>query len=151
MIWLDRRGAPRGSLGLERLYPRRALAIGLLQCVAMWPGTSRSMMTIAGGHMLGLRARDAAEFSFLLGLPTLGSACAYKLVQNLTGPPEDHLFAVLGSGPVLLGFAVAAVSAALAVRWLVSFLGRHGLAPFGWYRIALALLLYALGWTTEPS
>jgi undecaprenyl-diphosphatase len=147
MIWLGRRGAPPGGVDLGHLHPRRAFAIGLLQCVAMWPGTSRSMMTIAGGTMLGLSARDAAEFSFLLGLPTLGSACAYKLAQNLTGPPEQHLFAALGAGPVLLGFAVAAASAALAVRWLVSFLGRHGLAPFGWYRIALAALLYGLGWT----
>jgi len=144
MIWLGRPGAPRGELGIEDLFPRRALAIGLLQCVSMWPGTSRSMMTIAGANMLGLRTRDAAEFSFLLGLPTLGSACAYKLVQNLAGPPADNLFAALGAGPVLLGFATAAFSAALAVRWLVSFLSRHGLAPFGWYRIGLTLLL--LGW-----
>lgn len=144
MIWLGRRNARRGDLGIEDLHPRRALAIGLLQCVSMWPGTSRSMMTIAGASMLGMRPRDAAEFSFLLGLPTLGSVCAYKLAQNLAGNPGDGLFAVLGAGPVLLGFATAALSAALAVRWLVSFLGRHGLGPFGWYRIALALLL--LGW-----
>jgi undecaprenyl-diphosphatase len=146
MIWLGRPGARRADQGIDDLDLRRALAIGLLQCVAMWPGTSRSMMTIAGATMLGMRPRDAAEFSFLLGLPTLGSACAYKLVQNLAGPPGDQLFAVLGTGPVLLGFGVAAVSAALAVRWLVSFLGRHGLAPFGWYRIALALLLFFGGW-----
>jgi undecaprenyl-diphosphatase len=151
MIWLGRRSAPSGELGIEDLFPRRALAIGLLQCVSMWPGTSRSMMTIAGGTMLGMRRRDAAEFSFLLGLPTLGSACAYKLVQNLAGEPGDQLFAALGAGPVLLGFGVAAVSAALAVRWLVSFLSRHGLAPFGWYRILLALLLLFMGWTTETG
>ncbi len=149
MIWLGRPGARQGDLGIDDLQLRRALAIGLLQCVAMWPGTSRSMMTIAGASMLGMRARDAAEFSFLLGLPTLGSACAYKLVQNLAGPPDQQLFAVLGAGPVLLGFGVAALSAALAVGWLVSFLGRHGLAPFGWYRIALALVLFFTGWTAE--
>lgn len=142
MIWLGRRG-PAGERTIESLDARTALLIGLFQCVAMWPGTSRSMMTIAGGVLLGLRPRDAAEFSFLLGVPTLGAACAYKLARNLLGD-GPNLFEQLGAAAVLLGFAVAAVSAAFAVRWLVGFLGRHGLAPFGWYRIALALVLGAL-------
>jgi undecaprenyl-diphosphatase len=147
MIALDRSRDPAKGTGLESLTARTALAIGLFQCVAMWPGTSRSMMTIAGGVLMGLRARDAAEFSFLLGVPTLGAACAYKLLQNLvessrSGAP--NLFEVLGVGATAIGFAVAAISAALAVRWLVGFLERHGLAPFGWYRIALAVVLGAL-------
>jgi undecaprenyl-diphosphatase len=149
MLWLGLRRDSAEGRGLEQLDVRAALAIGLLQCVAMWPGTSRSMMTIAGGVLLGLRARDAAEFSFLLGVPTLGAACAYKLAQNLMAAARGDapsLFEQLGAGAVGLGFAVAAVSAALAVRWLVTFLGRHGLAPFGWYRLALAGLLGALAW-----
>jgi undecaprenyl-diphosphatase len=150
MIWLDRRRDPHAGGGLESLSARAALAIGLFQCVAMWPGTSRSMMTIAGGVLLGLRAPAAAEFSFLLGVPTLGAACAYKLAKNLLAAYQGEgqtLFEALGAGPVLLGFAVAAVSAALAVRWLVGFLSRHGLAPFGWYRVGLALVLGALAAT----
>ncbi len=149
MIWLDRGRTPVQGAALESLTPRSAIAIGLFQCAAMWPGTSRSMMAIAGGVLLGLRARDAAEFSFLLGVPTLGAACAYKLVGNLlessrSGAP--NLFETLGVGATAIGFAVAALAAALAVRWLVGFLERHGLAPFGWYRIALCVVLGALLW-----
>jgi undecaprenyl-diphosphatase len=147
MIWLDRGRAPERGDSLESLGVRAALAIGLSQCAAMWPGTSRSMMTIAGGVLLGLRARDAAEFSFLLGVPTLGAACVYKLLQNLLDAAQHgtpNLFETLGVGATALGFAVAALSAAVAVRWLVGFLERHGLAPFGWYRIALSVVLGGL-------
>jgi undecaprenyl-diphosphatase len=147
MIWLDRRRDPHAGGGLESLTAGAALGIGLFQCVAMWPGTSRSMMTIAGGVLLGLRAPAAAEFSFLLGVPTLGAACAFKLAKNLLAAWQgegETLFEALGAGPVALGFAVAALSAVVAVRWLVAFLQRHGLAPFGWYRVALALVLGAL-------
>ena len=110
------------------------------------------MMTIAGGTWVGLRPREAAEFSFLLGVPTLGGACLYRLAKNLisasrNGTPD--LIETLGAGSVIVGIAVATLSAALAVRWLVAFLNRHGLAAFGWYRIGLcavmALALWA-GW-----
>jgi len=154
MIWLDRRRDPHAGGGLESLTLAAALGIGLFQCVAMWPGTSRSMMTIAGGVLLGLRASAAAEFSFLLGVPTLGAACAFKLAKNLLAASRGEgqtLFEALGVAPVAIGFAVAAVSAALAVRWLVGFLERRGLAPFGWYRIALSVLLGLLAWTGTVS
>jgi undecaprenyl-diphosphatase len=150
MIWLDRRRTPEAGASLDALGWRQALGIGLFQCAAMWPGTSRSMMTIAGGVLLGLRARDAAEFSFLLGVPTLGGACLYKLAKNLLAAQEAgtaNLFEQLGPASVALGIAVAALSAAAAVRWLIAFLQRHGLAPFGWYRIALALALGAALWS----
>ncbi|MCH2036153.1 MAG: undecaprenyl-diphosphate phosphatase [Puniceicoccaceae bacterium] len=124
------------SPDLHELSIAHSLFIGLLQCVAMWPGTSRSMMTIVGGYIVGLSPVRAAEFSFLLGLITLTAASAYKMVQ--VGPLIAKAVPI---GPVLLGIFVATISAAIAVRWLVSFLTKHGLSLFAWYRIGLALIV----------
>ena len=136
-------GIEQVGKNITELRALDALIIGLMQCVAMWPGTSRSMMTITGGVVVGLKPKEAAEFSFLLGLPTLGGACVYKLYKDMTGE-GDNMFQVLGVTPILIGIAVATVSAALAVRWLVGFLNTHGLTPFGWYRIVLASVLGGL-------
>ncbi|MEI7656942.1 MAG: undecaprenyl-diphosphate phosphatase [Phycisphaerae bacterium] len=133
--------------GIFDLVPAQALFIGFLQCIAMWPGVSRSMMTITGGIWCGMRPRQAAEFSFLLGLPTLLAATVYKLAKNIARAHHDgtpHMFEQLGYLPCLVGIVVAAVSAAVAVRWLVSFLNRHGLTPFGWYRLALCFVVAGL-------
>ena len=139
--WRARRSAGSEGPGanLHELTVRQSLLIGLLQCVALWPGTSRSMMAIVGGYMAGLSPRRAAEFSFLLGLPTLGGAAFYKGFKY--GP---EIISDLGWGPMSLGFVVAAVSAAISVKWLVGYLGRHGLALFAWYRIALAVMMVLL-------
>ena len=152
MIILDRthvrpsKPPRRPRIDITDLSVGQALIIGLLQTLAMIPGTSRSMMTITGGVLVGLKPKDAAEFSFLLGLPTLGGACVYKLIRNLTDSADagvPNMFEALGWGPILVGIAVATVSAALAVRWLVGFLNSNGLAVFGVYRILLALVLGA--------
>jgi len=132
---------------VDQLTPRDAALIGLLQCVSMWPGTSRSMMTITGGYIVGLRAGAAAEFSFLLGVPTLLAAAGLDLFKDLwhahkTG--EATLFAKLGAGPTILGLVIAAVSAAVAVKWLVGFLNRRGLMPFAVYRVVFGVLLLVL-------
>ena len=132
-----RKCSENGPDDVTQLTIKAAFIIGLLQCLAMIPGTSRSMVTIVGGMLIGLRPKQAAEFSFLLGLPTLGGACAWKLWKNLSreGP---NMFEVLGTSNVLLAFVVATLSSALAITWLVRYLNRHGLALFGWYRIVLA-------------
>ena len=145
MIWLGRR-TDAGSREVTAMSWRTALGVGLFQTLALWPGASRSMVTIGGGVLLGLSTVTAAEFSFLLGLPTLGAACLHDLVINLRhasgGAPS--MFQQLGVQPIVLGLIVATISAALAVRWLVSFLTRHGLAPFGWYRLALSAVFALL-------
>jgi undecaprenyl-diphosphatase len=131
-------------LDLTSLNWKQALFIGFMQTVAMWPGTSRSMMTIAGGVLVGLKPKQAAEFSFLLGLPTLGGATLYSLAKNLNEASDagtPNMFDTLGWMPILVGIIVATISAALAIRWLVGFLNKHGLALFGYYRLVLAALL----------
>ncbi len=147
MIALDRtlvaprRKAEQG-MNIDELRPLQALIIGLLQCVAMVPGTSRSMMTITGGVIVGLKPRDAAEFSFLLGLPTLGGACVYTLFKDFRSNDGSlSMVEQFGWLNIGAGILVSMVAAAIAVKWLVGFLNKHGLEVFGWYRIVLAAVL----------
>ncbi|MFN3993762.1 MAG: undecaprenyl-diphosphate phosphatase [Tabrizicola flagellatus] len=120
----------------------KSLAIGFCQCLAMVPGVSRSGATIVGALALGVEKRAAAEFSFLLSLPTMGAAVAYDLFKN-----RD----VLDFGAVweiAVGFAVAFVTAVIVVRWVLDYIGRHGYALFGWWRILIgsaALVALLLG------
>ena len=139
-----------GGKDIHHITWQMALIIGFGQCIAMWPGTSRSMMTIVAALMLGVRARHAAEFSFLLGLVTLGAATSYEAWNQ--GPAM--LKELGGPGPILIGLSAATVSAAFAVKWFVGFITRYGVAPFGWYRLAIAMILaIALlnGWLKVPS
>ena len=124
------------GLDLHDLTPWNSLFIGLLQCVAMWPGTSRSLVTIVGGYLVRLSPAKAAEFSFLLGLVTLSAASIYKGYK--LGPAIINSF---GWETPVLGCVVGAISAAIAVKWMVAYLGKHGLAIFGVYRIVFSLLL----------
>lgn len=141
MLWAERWRRMNSGIGFSKgdpsnLTPRKALGIGVAQCLALWPGTSRSMVTIVGGYLAGLSAAKAAEFSFLVGLPTLAGAAVYKGFRS--GPAMIEVF---GWADVLLGAGVAAISALIAVKFLVHFISRHGLAVFAYYRLALALAL----------
>ncbi|MSU64930.1 MAG: undecaprenyl-diphosphate phosphatase [Opitutus sp.] len=124
------------KIGVSELTPSAAAGIGALQCLALWPGMSRSMTTIVGGYFAGLEPKRAAEFSFLLGFVTLSAASIYKGYKS-----GAAMIQVFGVPHVLLGGVVAAVTAAICVRFLVHWLTRHGLTVFAWYRIALAIVL----------
>ena len=120
------------------LTVKQSLGIGLMQCLALWPGMSRSMVTMVGGYFSGLSPTRSAEFSFLVGLPILTGAALLKGYK--AGPA---MISVLGLPSVLLGSLVAALSAALAVKFLVAYLSRNGLGVFAVYRLALAAVLAA--------
>jgi undecaprenyl-diphosphatase len=124
---------------LHQLTPTNALTIGVAQCLALWPGTSRSMATICGGYLAGLSPARATEFSFLLGLITLASASLYK-----TASSGANMAAAFHIGPLLLGLIVATITSFFAVKWMVRWINRHGLALFAWYRIALSIVLFVL-------
>ena len=126
---------------LARLTLKGALIIGMMQVLAMMPGTSRSLVTLLGGMLVGLPPVAAAEFAFLLGLPTLGAASLYESLSVIKGGSESiHQFiaALGGPLPIIVGLVTATISAAISIKWLVKWLGNHTLALFGWWRIVVA-------------
>jgi undecaprenyl-diphosphatase len=134
-----RKKGSEGGLALEGLTWQTALIIGLAQCAALWPGVSRSLATIAGGMLLGLSVSATVEFSFLLGLATLGAATIYEGIKR--GP---EIIALFGWVNPLIGIAAAAVTAFIAVRWMISYLKNNSPMIFGWYRIGIGIFVAAL-------
>lgn len=151
--WAKRRPLKGTGSELLDLTWKMALIIGLLQCVAMWPGTSRSLMTIVGGLMVGLSVGAAIEYSFLLGVLTLTAATVKKALWKVHDLDAAYdvwfggaklMWNHYGALPLIVGVVAATVSAALAVKWLVSHLQKHGLSAFGWYRIAIGVAIGGL-------
>lgn len=145
--WQRRSGTQRGGCELNELTWRMALVVGLIQCLAMWPGVSRSLVTIVGGVIVGLSLPAAVEFSFLLGVVTLGAATAYDGLKY-----GREMLDSFGPLALFLGFLGAWVSAVLAVKWMVGYINKHGMQIFGYYRIALALIVTVLllgGWLSH--
>ena len=129
-------------VGVAELPASRALGIGLVQCLAMIPGVSRSGATIMGALSLGVERRTAAEFSFFLAVPTMLGATTLELLKHrhemLAGAHG------VGFGAVAVGFVVSFVVALVVVRGFVHYISRHGFAPFAWYRIVAGAV--ALAW-----
>lgn len=136
LLWWKPRA---GTTGLEQLSLRSAVVIGLAQSVALWPGVSRSLVTIVAALLVGCSMAAALEYSFLLGLATLTAATILDLAKD-----GSVLVDTYGTMRPLVGVVAAFVTAMLAVRWLVRYLARHPLSVFGWYRLAAAAVTLAV-------
>jgi undecaprenyl-diphosphatase len=127
-----------GAVGLEHVTLGRAFLIGLGQCVSMCPGSSRSMCTIMAGQLTGLSTATAAEFSFLLALPTLGAATVYE------GLKSRHELGTIGVTNVAIGLVVSFLVAWAVIAAFLKYLQRRGLEPFGYYRIVVGVVVFWL-------
>jgi undecaprenyl-diphosphatase len=129
-ILIIERTAPQGTeRGVADISLGKAIGVGLIQCLSMIPGVSRSGATILGGLSLGIERRTAAEFSFFLAVPTMIGATTLELTKNY-----DDLGAV-GFDDIAIGFVVSFIVAIVVIRWFIGIVSRRGFAPFGWYRI----------------
>ncbi|MCZ2407933.1 MAG: undecaprenyl-diphosphate phosphatase [Burkholderiales bacterium] len=142
ILWAERRPASRTRVhSVDDMTPLDALKVGLVQCLAMVPGTSRSGATIIGGMLLGLSRQAATDFSFFLAIPTLIGAGVYSLYKEraLLSLADLPLFAV--------GLVASFISAWLCVRWLLRYIATHSFVPFAWYRIAFGIVVLVTAWT----
>lgn len=140
ILAVERMPATRHVRNLDAITPALALGIGCFQCLALWPGFSRSAATIMGGMILGADRRTAAEYSFVAAVPIMCAATGYEMF-SMRGLFAGNDFLVLG-----VGFAVSFVSAWIAVKGFISLLGRLTLRPFAWYRLALAPVVLWIFW-----
>ena len=136
MLLAERRGHPDShKAGVDSLTWREAVLIGCFQCLALWPGMSRSASTILGGMALGLDRKTATEYSFFAAVPLLGMASMYALLKGLSSLTAQWI-------PFFVaGFVMSFIFGWISIRFLVHFLGRHRLDAFAWYRVALAALV----------
>jgi len=142
ILWAERRPPSTVRIRVvEDMRGRDALLVGLVQCLAMVPGTSRSGATIIGGMLLGLSRKAATDFSFFLAIPTLIGAGVYSLYKEraLLSLDDIPMFAV--------GLVVSFVSAWICVRWLLKYIASHSFEVFAWYRIAFGLVVLGTAWT----
>jgi len=133
------RRPPEVGIRLEEIGARQALAIGLAQALALWPGVSRSLVTIVAALLVGLTLPAAVEFSFLLGLATLSAASLYEIAKH-----GSEVIDTFGWVSPIVGVVAAFVAAVLAIKWLVDYLNHHDLSIFGYYRIVVGVLALVL-------
>ncbi len=143
ILWVDRADRASRIESTQAMSWLDALKVGIAQCFALIPGTSRSGATIIGGMLFGLSRRAATEFSFFLAVPTLVAAGVYDFWSN------RRLFAADDLAMFAVGLIAAFASAFLVIRWLIRYVATHDFRPFAWYRIAFGLVVLATaygGW-----
>ena len=132
----------------QKVTYKKAIIIGICQCIAMIPGVSRSMATIVGGMSQNLTRKNAAEFSFFLAVPTMFAASAYKVLKLFTNPEtKDILFEGNNMLVLVVGNVVAFIVAILAIKFFIGFVTKYGFKAFGYYRIILGTILLILIFT----
>lgn len=131
--------ATRNGVALDDLTWKMAVIIGIAQCIAMWPGVSRSLVTIVGGVLVGMSLPAAVEYSFLLGVLTLGAATAYDALKH-----GQEMLSIFDPLALTVGVVFAFLSAVAAIKWMVAYLNRHGMAVFGYYRVCLGVTVAVL-------
>jgi undecaprenyl-diphosphatase len=145
ILWAEKRQAKNPAVArihaVEDMSMMDALKVGLVQCFAMIPGTSRSGATIIGGMLLGLSRKAATDFSFYLAIPTLIGAGAYSLYK------ERGLLSVADVPMFGVGLLFSFLSAWLCIRWLLKYIATHSFVPFAWYRIAFGIVVLVTAWT----
>ena len=141
ILWVERYPRPARVQSVDEMTWLDALKVGLAQCVALVPGTSRSGATIIGGMLFGLSRRAATEFSFFLAVPTLIAAGAYDLYKHRA------LLEAADFGVFTVGFVVSFVSAFLCVRWLLRYVTSHDFSAFAWYRIVFGAVVLVTAWS----
>jgi len=145
ILVIEKLAKPGEIVGIAEMPVRTVVGVGLIQCLSMIPGVSRSGATIMGGLSLGVERRTAAEFSFFLAIPTMVGATTLELAKH-----HDELLAGasgVGFGTVAVGFVVSFVVAIVVVKAFVHYISRHGFAPFAWYRIVAGAV--ALVWLMQ--
>ena len=141
ILWAERRPQSAARIhSVDDMTPLDALKVGLVQCLAMIPGTSRSGATIIGGMLLGLSRKAATDFSFFLAIPTLIGAGVYSLYKEraLLSMADLPMFAV--------GLFFSFISAWVCVRWLLRYISNNSFVPFAWYRIAFGIAVLVTAW-----
>jgi undecaprenyl-diphosphatase len=138
ILWAERRAHTARVQEVDDMSWRDALLVGLAQCLALIPGTSRSGATIIGGLFVGLSRKAATEFSFFLAIPTMFAATVYDVYKH------RDLFRADDVAILATGFIAAFLAAFVTVKALVAFVAKHSFTPFAWYRIAFGLLVLAL-------
>lgn len=142
ILWAESRPQSAARVqSVDDMTPLDALKVGLVQCLAMIPGTSRSGATIIGGMLLGLSRKAATDFSFFLAIPTLIGAGVYSLYK------ERALLSVADLPLFGVGLLFSFISAWICVRWLLRYIASHSFVPFAWYRIAFGLIVLLTWWT----